>query len=147
MFEGINPTPGLLGASNWFPRTEDVGPDENRVTFMGNMVDGMKQMFTWHRDAISVFPVGQGRDVEVNEFDFRDNGGICYEENGVVVKHWQRSHAKDGASAYRLEWNGMSVVWTGMPSRSRQMSRAETYLLTLVSSWIRPASAAAMNAW
>jgi ribonuclease Z len=207
MFEGINPTPGLLSASNWFPRTEDVGPDEIRVTFMGtapfirpgqmntsifielgngenfvfdigegsvanyiaagvslnqldkvfithlhvdhfgalpylymfggwagrwhnplrvfgpsgrtpefgvgNMVDGMKQMLTWHRDAFSVFPVGQGHDVEVNEFDFRDNGGICYEENGVVVKHWQRSHAKDGASAYRLEWNGMSVVWTG----------------------------------
>jgi ribonuclease Z len=24
-----------------------------------------------------------------------------------------RSHAKDGASAYRLEWNGLTVVWTG----------------------------------
>lgn len=207
MFEGINPTPGLLSASNWFPRTEDVGPDEIRVTFMGtapfirpgqmntsifielgngenfvfdigegsvanyiaagvalnqldkvfithlhvdhfgalpylymfggwagrwhnplrvfgpsgrtpefgtaNMVEGMKHMLTWHRDAFSVFPVGQGHDVEVNEFDFRDNGGVCYDENGVKVIHWQRSHAKDGASAYRLEWNGMSVVWTG----------------------------------
>ena len=27
--------------------------------------------------------------------------------------HWQRSHAKDGASGYRLDWNGMCVVWTG----------------------------------
>lgn len=207
MFEGINPTPGLMSAANWFPRTEDVGPDEMRITFMGtapfirpgqmntsifvelgngdsfvfdigegsvanyiaaglalnqldkvfishlhvdhfgalpylymfggwagrwhkklrvfgpsgrtpehgtqNMVDGMQKMLTWHRDAFSVFPVGQGHDVDVTEFDFRDNGGVVYEENGVRVIHWQRSHAKDGASAYRLDWNGLSVVWTG----------------------------------
>jgi ribonuclease BN (tRNA processing enzyme) len=207
MFQGINPTPGLKSASNWFPRSETVGPDEMRITFMGSapfirpgqmntsilvelgngekiifdigegsvanyisaghalneldkvfithlhvdhfgalpylymfggwagrwhkklrvfgpsgrtpefgtahMVEGMKQMLTWHRDAFSVFPVGQGHDVEVNEFDFRDNGGVIYDENGVKVIHWQRSHAKDGASGYRLEWNGLSMVWTG----------------------------------
>ena len=33
--------------------------------------------------------------------------------NGVKVIHWQRSHAKDGASAYRLDWNGLCFVWTG----------------------------------
>jgi hypothetical protein len=35
LFEGINPTPGLSSASNWFPRTEEVAPDELRITFMG----------------------------------------------------------------------------------------------------------------
>ena len=35
------------------------------------MVEGMKMMTGWHRDAFSVFPVGQGWDIEVNEFDFR----------------------------------------------------------------------------
>ncbi len=207
MFGGINPTPGLASAANWFPRTEELGPEELRITFMGtapfirpgqmntsifielgsgdnfvfdigegsvanyisaglalnqldkifithlhvdhfgalpwlymfggwagrwhkplrvhgpsgrspeygtaHMVEGMKQMLTWHRDAFSVFPVGQGHDVDVTEFDFRDNGGVCYDENGVKIIHWQRSHAKDGASAYRLEWNGLKVVWTG----------------------------------
>jgi len=207
MFEGINPTPGLKSAANWFPRTEKLGPDEIRIIFMGTapfirpgqmntsvfvqlgngenfifdlgegsianyiaggfalneldkvfithlhidhfgslpylymfggwagrwhqplrvfgpsgrspeygtaaMVDGMKKMLGWHMDAFSVFPVGQGHDIEVNEFDFRDNGGVIYNENGVEVIHWQRSHAKDGASGYRLNWNGMSVVWTG----------------------------------
>ena len=39
-------------------------------------------------------------DIQVNEFDFRDNGGVVYENNGVKVIHWQRSHAKDGASGY-----------------------------------------------
>jgi ribonuclease Z len=35
MFEGINPTPGLKSAANWFPRTEKLGPDEIRIIFMG----------------------------------------------------------------------------------------------------------------
>jgi len=207
LFEGIRPSPWMNSAANWLPGTEEVQPNEMRVTFMGTspmirpgqmntsiyvelgngdnfvfdigegsvanyiaarvalneinkvfithlhvdhygalpfvwmfrtwnggwhdrlrvfgpsgrtaeyglarMIEGMKIMTTWHRDAFSVFPVGGGWDIEVNEFDFRDNGGVIYDENGVKVIHWQRSHAKDGASAYRLDWNGMCFVWTG----------------------------------
>ena len=207
LFDGIRPMPWLKSAANWFPGTEEVQPNEMRVTFMGTapnirpgqmntsiyvelgngdnfvfdmgegavanyvaarvalnqiehvflthlhvdhygslpylwmfgtwaggwhvpltihgpsgrtpeygtqvMVDGMKMMTGWHRDAFSVFPVGKGWDIQVNEFDFRDNGGVVYEENGVKVIHWQRSHAKDGASGYRLDWNDMCFVWTG----------------------------------
>jgi len=207
LFEGIRPMPWLKSAANWFPGTEDVQPNEIRVTFMGTapnirpgqmntsiyvelgngdnfvfdmgegavanyvaarvslnqlkhvfithlhvdhfgslpylwmfgtwaggwhepltihgpsgrtpeygtktMVEGMRMMLGWHRDAFSVFPVGKGHDIQVNEFDFRDNGGVVYEKNGVKVIHWQRSHAKDGASGYRLDWNGMCFVWTG----------------------------------
>jgi hypothetical protein len=80
---------------------------------MAAMIKGMKDMVKWHTDAFSVFPVGKGHDIEVNEFDFRDNGGVIYDEGGVKVIHWQRSHAKDGASAYRLDWNGLCFVWTG----------------------------------
>jgi ribonuclease Z len=207
LFEGISPQPWLKSAANWFPGTEEVQPNEMRITFMGTapmirpgqmntsiyvelgngdnfvfdigegsvanyvaarvalnelkkifithlhvdhfgalpyvymfggwaggwheplkvygpsgrtpeygtaqMVEGMKMMLGWHRDAFNVFPVGKGHEVEVTEFDFRDNGGVVYEENGVKVIHWQRSHAKDGASAYRLDWNGLCFVWTG----------------------------------
>jgi ribonuclease Z len=35
LFEGINPTPGLKSAANWFPRTEKLGPDEMCIIFMG----------------------------------------------------------------------------------------------------------------
>jgi ribonuclease Z len=207
MFEGISPQPWLKSAANWFPRSEEVQPEEMRVTFMGSapfirpgqmntsiyvelgngdnfvfdigegsvanynaagvalnqlknvfithlhvdhfgalpylwmfgtwaggwhenltvhgpsgrtpeygtatMVEGMKMMTNWHRDAFSVFPVGKGWDIEVKEYDFRDNGGVIYDKNGAKVIHWQRSHAKDGASGYRLDWNGMCFVWTG----------------------------------
>ena len=213
LFEGIEPTPGIKSAANWFPRTETLGPEEIRIIFMGTapfirpgqmntsiliqlgdgqnfvfdigegsvanyiaagmalneldkvfithlhvdhfgalpylfefggwtgrwhntlnvigpsgrtpeygtaaMVDGMKKMLGWHSDAFDVFPVGKGHDIDVHEFDFRDNGGVAWDKDGVKVTHWQRSHAKDGASGYRLEWKGMSVVWTGdgRPSR------------------------------
>ena len=213
LFEGIEPTPGLKSAANWFPRTETLGPEEIRIIFMGTapfirpgqmntsiliqlgdgqnfvfdlgegsianyiaagmalneldkifithlhvdhfgalpylfefggwtgrwhnrlnvvgpsgrtpeygtaaMVDGMKKMLGWQSDAFDVFPTGQGHEIDVHEFDFRDNGGVCWDKDGVKVIHWQRSHAKDGASGYRLEWKGMSVVWTGdgRPSR------------------------------
>ena len=207
LFEGVKPMPWLKSAANWFPGTEEVQPEEMRVTFMGTspsirpgqmntsifvelgngdkfvfdmgegavsnyvaarvslnelnhvfithlhvdhfgslpylwmfgtwaggwheqltvhgpsgrtpeygtktMVEGMKMMLGWHKDAFSVFPVGKGWDIKVNEFDFRDNGGVVYEKNGVKVIHWQRSHAKDGASGYRLDWNDMCFVWTG----------------------------------
>ena len=206
-FEGIAPHPWLKSAANWFPGTEEVQPEEMRITFMGSapfirpgqmntsiyvelgngdnfvfdigegspanyiaarvalneitnvfithlhvdhfgglpylwmfgtwaggwhenlnvygpsgrteeygtatMVQGMKMMTGWHRDAFSVFPVGKGWDINVHEFDFRDNGGVIYDKNGVKVIHWQRSHAKDGASGYRLDWNGLCFVWTG----------------------------------
>jgi ribonuclease Z len=35
LFEGIKPQPWLKSAANWFPRTEDVQPNEMRIIFMG----------------------------------------------------------------------------------------------------------------
>ena len=35
LFEGIKPMPWLKSAANWLPGTEDVQPNEMRVTFMG----------------------------------------------------------------------------------------------------------------
>jgi ribonuclease BN (tRNA processing enzyme) len=205
LFDGIAPHPWLKSAANWFPGTEDVQPEEMRITFMGTapmlrpgqmntsiyielgngdsfifdmgegavsnylgsgipinkmndiflthlhvdhfgsipwvyafgawsgrwheplritgpsgrtekdgvkyMVEGMKMMMHWHREAFSVFPTAW--EIEVNEFDFADSGGTAYEKNGVKIIHWAASHAKDGASAYRLDWNGLSLCFTG----------------------------------
>jgi ribonuclease Z len=35
LFEGVRPMPWLKSAANWFPGTEEVQPNEMRVTFMG----------------------------------------------------------------------------------------------------------------
>ena len=101
-------------AGGWHDRLRTFGPSGRTPEYgTARMVEGMKMMTGWHQDAFSVFPVGSGWDIEVNEFDFRDNGGVIYDENGVTVTHWQRSHAKDGATGYRLDWNDMCFVWTG----------------------------------
>lgn len=77
------------------------------------MIQGMQMMTHSHTDSFNCCPIGDGYEVEVNEFDFRDDNGICYNKDGVTIRHWRRSHTKDGASAYRLDWNGLSFVWTG----------------------------------
>jgi ribonuclease Z len=77
------------------------------------MIAGMQAMTLWNIDSINIMPVGNGASIEVTEFDWSDDGGICYDKKGVQIKHWRRSHTKDGASAYRLDWDGPSFVWTG----------------------------------
>ena len=101
-------------AGGWHDNLHVYGPS-GRTSEYGTktMVEGMKMMLGWHTEAFSVFPVGKGWDIKVHEFDFRDNGGVIYDQDGVKIIHWQRSHAKDGASGYRLDWNGLSFVWTG----------------------------------
>jgi len=36
LYEGISPQPWLKSAANWFPRTENVQPNEMRIIFMGS---------------------------------------------------------------------------------------------------------------
>jgi len=53
--------------------------------------------------------------IEVVEFDYTDDNGICLQEDGLTVRHWGRSHVKNGASAFRVDWEeaDLSFVWTG----------------------------------
>ena len=77
------------------------------------MIESMQQMSRWHTQSFMSLPVGDGYETEVTEFDYKDDGALCYNKNGVTVRHWRRSHTMDGASAYRLDWNGLPFVWTG----------------------------------
>ncbi len=80
-----------------------------------SMVQHMRAMNRWHEENFNSCPVGDGMEIEVTEFDWKERNGICYDQDGVKVRHWPRSHVKDGASAYRLDWEdaGLSFVWTG----------------------------------
>lgn len=107
----------LLPFSAWAGRWKPLrvhGPS-GRTPELGTkaMIAGMKQMLRWHLENFDASPIGDGYEVEVNEFDWQDDNGLCYDKNGVQIRHWRRSHIKDGASAYRLDWNGLSFVWTG----------------------------------
>jgi ribonuclease Z len=74
----------------------------------------IKNLTQWHRPSFEAcLDVGKGYDLEITELDYRKNGGTAYNKNGVVIKHFPVLHIMDGAIGYRLEWNGLSMVWTG----------------------------------
>ena len=79
------------------------------------MVKHMRKMLRWHEENFDHTPIGDGFEFEVTEFDWKEENGVCYDKDGVVVRHWPRSHVKDGASAFRLDWEeyDLSFVWTG----------------------------------
>ncbi|WP_052444516.1 guanitoxin biosynthesis MBL fold metallo-hydrolase GntH [Flammeovirga sp. OC4] len=113
---GALPYVYMFGAWNgrWNEPLRVTGPSGSEPKYgTAHMVEGMKMMTEWHRDAFDVFPIGRGWEIEVNEFDFTDDGGVVYDKDGIKVIHWQQAHCKDGASAYRVEYKGMSVVFSG----------------------------------
>jgi ribonuclease Z len=79
------------------------------------MAKHMREMMRWHEENFLHATISAGYEMDVTEFDWKDENGVCYDKDGIVVRHWPRSHVKDGASAYRLDWEeaGLSVVWTG----------------------------------
>lgn len=92
-----------------------IGPS-GRTPELGTkaMWEGMKKFLAWGTRAFEgTGPMPAMDSDDITEFDFRDDGGVCYNQDGVKVIHWRRSHAMDGASAFRLDWNGLSFVFTG----------------------------------
>jgi ribonuclease Z len=59
-----------------------------------------------------------GADVAVHEFDYQRTG-VVYERNGVVIKSFPAVHIYDGPVSYRLEWNGLTFVFSGDTTPSR----------------------------
>jgi ribonuclease BN (tRNA processing enzyme) len=90
------------------------GPSGSEPQYgIAHLVEHMLEMTAWHRDSFHAWPIGEGFNPNVHEFDFMDEGGVAYEENGVKITHWPTSHTKDGATSYRLDWNGRSICYTG----------------------------------
>ena len=74
----------------------------------------IRDLTQWHRPSFEAcLSVGQSYELEITELDYRENPGVAYDHNGVVIKHFPVLHIMDGAIGYRLEWNGLSMVWTG----------------------------------
>lgn len=98
----------------WHEPLRVTGPSGDRPDLGARyMMAEMKKMLAWHRESFDILPIGDGWDTQVTEFDYRDDGGVVYNKRGVVIRHWRQSHGENGASAYRLDWNGMCVAYTG----------------------------------
>ncbi len=59
-----------------------------------------------------------GAEVEVHEFDFMQ-AAVVYDRRGVVIKSFPAVHIYDGPVSYRLEWNGLTFVFSGDTTPSR----------------------------
>ena len=81
---------------------------------LNSVIEGLKQFTKWHTVSFETcVPVDKAYEIETHELDYRKNPGIAYQKNGVTIKHWPALHIIDGAISYRLDWNGMSFVWSG----------------------------------
>lgn len=78
----------------------------------------LKQLMKWHEESFSFLPTGlvgqgDGYDILTTELPYMKVGGLAYQDNGVRITHFPAIHARDGAISYRLEWNGLSMVFSG----------------------------------
>ena len=49
--------------------------------------------------------------MEVNEFDYKGENAVIYEENGVTIRSFPAIHGIDGSVSFGLEWNGLKFVF------------------------------------
>lgn len=51
--------------------------------------------------------------IQVQEFDYKGENAIVYQENGVTIRSWPAIHTGDGPVSYSLEYAGLTVVFGG----------------------------------
>lgn len=88
--------------------------DEGTLAF----ADNLKKLMKWHEEAFSFIPTGQetggdGYDIVAKELPYMTVGGVVYEANGVKITHFPAVHDRNGSISFKLEWNGLSMVFSG----------------------------------
>jgi ribonuclease Z len=63
---------------------------------------------------VSDDPWGDGFAVVPVELDWRKEGGVAYENirTGVKITHFPVVHCRQGSIGYKLEWNGLAMIYT-----------------------------------
>jgi ribonuclease Z len=76
-------------------------------------VEGMSRGYAWDLATRSGALPDEGAQIEVHEFDYKQENVAVYEKNGVIVRSWPAIHSLDGAVSFSLEWNGLKYVFGG----------------------------------
>ena len=74
-------------------------------------VQKMKEMYTWDLAGRVGLVDFRGYSIEVNEFDYKAENAIIYEDNGVTIRSFPAIHALDGPVSFSLEWKGLKFVF------------------------------------
>ena len=75
-------------------------------------VDGMLAANLWDLKSRTGNIPTSGAEVITHEFDW-EKTQVVYEENGITVTSFPAVHIMAGAVSYRIDWNGMSIVYSG----------------------------------
>ena len=78
-----------------------------------HFIDHIRAAYKWDTESRKAagLPASAG-DIVVEEFDYA-TPGVVYDENGVTVTAFPAIHILDGAVSFRLDWNGLSFVYSG----------------------------------
>ena len=74
-------------------------------------VQKMREMYTWDLSGRVGIVDFRGYSIEVNEFDYKVENEIIYENNGVIVRSFPAIHSLDGPVSFSLEWSGLKFVF------------------------------------
>ena len=76
------------------------------------LVENMLRMTAWHDRTKKGNLDPRGFEVVAHEFAFQ-RPQVVYDDKGVKVTSFPVPHGIDGAVGYRLDWNGLSMVYAG----------------------------------
>jgi len=74
-------------------------------------IEAMVKMYAWDIAGRLGQTDIRGFTTEVTEFDYKKEQ-VVYEVNGVKISSFPAIHAIDGSVSYKLEWNGLSFVFS-----------------------------------
>jgi ribonuclease Z len=75
-------------------------------------MDAMQKMLLWDITGRVGMTDPRGYKLEVNEFDYKGENQIIYNENGVVIRSFPAIHAIDGSVSFALEWKDLKLVFS-----------------------------------
>jgi len=104
---------GPAGSGLPDPKTGEI-IDDGTVAFCTKL----KELMYWHEQSFSFLQTGlgpgnDGYDINATELPWATVGGTAYENDGVKITHFPAVHARNGAISYRLDWNGLSMIFSG----------------------------------
>lgn len=106
----------LLGSYGKAGRVGPVhvwGPSGSEPRFgTKHFVDHIREVCNWDLESTRGFLSDQSAQINVTEFDFRQTQ-VVYEANGVKITSFPVIHALDGPVGYRVDFAGLTFVFSG----------------------------------
>lgn len=87
------------------------GPTEELGT--ASALKSLEKVYAWDLAGRVGLVDFRGYELQVNEFDYKGENAVVYEDNGVTIRSFPAVHALDGPVSYSLEWNGLKFVFGG----------------------------------